>query len=409
MKSSFRIIIAIAVAMLCFTAGASAEWRIKIDSISVAAGGTAKLDFFGYWDLGLTALTVPLVVKEINPGAFWTDSLPHDRGGNAAFKPDSHFVEWKWGTWAFIVEEIRPADTGYYYNEPCPEGREIDSLYDGVSPDNFVVNVASGGKNFFSPATDSTVFLTLTFVVTDVGGVFEFDTACFSSSLVTIFMIDNVFPPVNHGPSGTGEATFQKGIVYIEKDTDEDGVNDDVDNCWLVPNPGQEDADEDKVGDACDNCQVDYNPDQENSDSSSSDMFDEYGDSCDNCPLVVNPEQADSNDDGIGDACDDPNAILEIEDAVPADYALLQNYPNPFNANTLIEFVLYQGGHVKLEVFDILGQKVTTLVEGNLPPGRHTATWKGKNAKGKSVSSGLYFYRLTASEFTEMKKMVLMK
>ncbi|MFC1475761.1 thrombospondin type 3 repeat-containing protein [Candidatus Zixiibacteriota bacterium] len=427
MKSSFRVIVAVAIAILCFTTVASAEWRIVIDTITVDVGDTAKLDFYGSWDLPLTGLTLPLVVQEIDPGCFWADSLPYDTGGNGYVKPNLHFVEWKWsaGPWAALFEEMRPGTSREYLLKPCPPGAEIDSSYDGVSRDHFVINVNSIGTS--TPVVDSSVFLTLSFLVTDVPGQFEIDTACFTTGLFTIFMIDNVFPPINHGlgASGTGEATFNKGVITIWQDTDGDGVPDNIDNCLLVPNPNQEDSDEDGVGDICDNCLLDPNPAQLNSDE---DVFgdacdncpevdnpeqldpdlDSIGTACDNCPVVYNPLQEDSDTNGVGDSCQ-VNAILEFEDAVPEQYALLQNYPNPFNASTLIEFVLYQGGQAKLEVFDILGQKVNTLLEGNFPPGRHTAVWTGKDANGKTVSSGLYFYRLIAGDFTEMKKMVLMK
>ena len=88
----------------------------------------------------------------------------------------------------------------------------------------------------------------------------------------------------------------------------------------------------------------------------------------------------------------------------PASYSLDQNYPNPFNPVTTITFSIDQPGHVTLEVFNVAGQRVSTLVDRHLGTGEHTATWDGT-----SVSSGVYFYRLTAGEMAETKKMILLK
>ncbi len=96
-------------------------------------------------------------------------------------------------------------------------------------------------------------------------------------------------------------------------------------------------------------------------------------------------------------------------DAVPGSFSLSQNYPNPFNPTTSISFNLPTSGHVELTVFNILGQQVATLVDGSLTAGQHEATWNGADESGDAVGSGIYFYRLTTSNVTETKKMVLMK
>ncbi len=94
---------------------------------------------------------------------------------------------------------------------------------------------------------------------------------------------------------------------------------------------------------------------------------------------------------------------------VPGSFSLSQNYPNPFNPTTSISFNLPTSGHVELTVFNILGQQVATLVNGSLTAGQHEATWNGSDDSGDAVGSGIYFYRLVASNVTETKKMVLMK
>lgn len=93
-----------------------------------------------------------------------------------------------------------------------------------------------------------------------------------------------------------------------------------------------------------------------------------------------------------------------VSSALPASYALEQNYPNPFNPTTEIAFTLPAASEVRLDIFNILGQKVTTLVDGLMAAGKHTITWGGG-----SVASGVYYYRLTVDSFVETKKMLLLK
>jgi len=89
---------------------------------------------------------------------------------------------------------------------------------------------------------------------------------------------------------------------------------------------------------------------------------------------------------------------------IPSEFRLAQNYPNPFNASTLIEFALPEGGPVSLQVFNILGQKVATLVDRSYDAGIHQAVWQAAD-----VPSGLYFYRLTAPGADLTKRMTLIK
>ena len=95
--------------------------------------------------------------------------------------------------------------------------------------------------------------------------------------------------------------------------------------------------------------------------------------------------------------------------AVPQAYALYANYPNPFNPETAIRFDLPQAETVRLEVFDLLGQHVRTLVDGWRAAGLHEVLWNGRNEMGAKVGSGLYFYRLRAGNFVQTRRMLLLK
>ncbi|NIM99700.1 MAG: T9SS type A sorting domain-containing protein [candidate division Zixibacteria bacterium] len=97
------------------------------------------------------------------------------------------------------------------------------------------------------------------------------------------------------------------------------------------------------------------------------------------------------------------------ERGVPNDYWLSQNYPNPFNPYTEIEFGLPVPGPVKIEIFNVLGERVITLVDEFLSAGYKLVSWDGRDKHGNEVSSGIYFCRLGAANFTETRKMALMK
>jgi hypothetical protein len=94
---------------------------------------------------------------------------------------------------------------------------------------------------------------------------------------------------------------------------------------------------------------------------------------------------------------------------LPQEFALGQNYPNPFNPTTVIGFALPEDGRVKIEVFNVLGQKITTLVDQYLTAGYKETGWDGKDSKGRAVGSGIYFYRICTEKFTDVRKMVLLK
>ena len=96
---------------------------------------------------------------------------------------------------------------------------------------------------------------------------------------------------------------------------------------------------------------------------------------------------------------------VEKEDnQVPSEYILEQNYPNPFNPSTTIEFAIPEQSFVKLEVFNALGEKVSTLVSEELSAGNYKYGWSGVN-----LPSGIYYYSFTTNSFTQTKKLVLMK
>jgi len=102
-------------------------------------------------------------------------------------------------------------------------------------------------------------------------------------------------------------------------------------------------------------------------------------------------------------------ALGIYDEMVPVEFALHQNYPNPFNPVTNIRFDIPEESHVRLDIYNVTGQKVATLVNGSLQPGYHSIQWNGTNGAGKQLASGMYIYRISSREFTAVKKLVLMK
>ena len=106
----------------------------------------------------------------------------------------------------------------------------------------------------------------------------------------------------------------------------------------------------------------------------------------------------------------DASDLLSVNNiALPTSYALHNNYPNPFNPVTNILYDIPELTDVKLEIFNVMGQRVRTLAEGKHEAGRYQIVWNATNDIGESLSSGMYIYRIQAGDFVSVKKLVLMK
>lgn len=104
-----------------------------------------------------------------------------------------------------------------------------------------------------------------------------------------------------------------------------------------------------------------------------------------------------------------PTAVLAEMPHEPRAHSLHQNHPNPFNPETLIQFELGVRKWVMLAVFNMAGQKVTTLVESEMEAGAHAAIWDGSDDDGNTLASGVYLYRLEIGSFVQTKKLVLIR
>ena len=104
-----------------------------------------------------------------------------------------------------------------------------------------------------------------------------------------------------------------------------------------------------------------------------------------------------------------PRERISVRPTVPVSFELGQNYPNPFNPTTTIQYALPEPVKVTLRVYNILGQVVRTLVDEHKEAGYYQADWDGKDQVGRSLSSGVYIYKIQAGDFVETKKMQLIK
>jgi len=103
------------------------------------------------------------------------------------------------------------------------------------------------------------------------------------------------------------------------------------------------------------------------------------------------------------------DVAAEVEIKVPVSFSLSQNHPNPFNSKTAIEYSLPRETDVKIAIYNILGQRVKTVLDQRQTSGHQRIFWDGKNEKGKTVSSGIYFYRMETEEFVRTRKMLYLK
>ena len=98
-----------------------------------------------------------------------------------------------------------------------------------------------------------------------------------------------------------------------------------------------------------------------------------------------------------------------LDSLPPSTTQLISNYPNPFNPSTTISFDIAEAGVVRIDVYNIRGQRVSTLINENMSPRTHSTNWNGTDENGLNVASGVYFYQLRVGEITQTKRMLLMK
>jgi flagellar hook assembly protein FlgD len=94
---------------------------------------------------------------------------------------------------------------------------------------------------------------------------------------------------------------------------------------------------------------------------------------------------------------------------IPKEFMLYSAFPNPFNPSTTIRFDLPEDSFVSINIYDMMGRKVKTLINDNISVGRRSISWDGTNDLNQSVSAGTYFYSINAGRFSDTKKIILLK
>ena len=103
-------------------------------------------------------------------------------------------------------------------------------------------------------------------------------------------------------------------------------------------------------------------------------------------------------------------SVTELEHITNiTSFSLFQNYPNPFNPKTNITFELNQSGRTSVDIFNVKGQLVKTLIDKHLYGGKHNVVWDGSDVENKQVGSGMYFYRVTVNGQQYSKQMIMLK
>jgi hypothetical protein len=118
---------------------------------------------------------------------------------------------------------------------------------------------------------------------------------------------------------------------------------------------------------------------------------------------------SDSNRVHIYDLSEYPTPVDDNRRSLPTGFALEQNFPNPFNPSTTISYSLPSRGAVQLTVYNILGQRVATLVDQTQAAGSYRVVWNGTDSGGRTLATGIYFSLLKSGSFATSKKMILLK
>ena len=176
-----------------------AAWRVEIESKIVEPGSSGvTVDFIAAWERPLGGVTIPVVVRQLDPGTFWTGSLPYHTSQG------SHGVSWD--SLVTAGPAMRLVYPGPFPGLPCHTDADTNH-YDGVSPDYFGINFAR-----LTPVPEQpngVTLVTISFDVTDIPGQFEFDTACFTHGQDRIYIVD--YAGLNYG----GQVQFTKGVITI--------------------------------------------------------------------------------------------------------------------------------------------------------------------------------------------------
>ncbi len=124
---------------------------------------------------------------------------------------------------------------------------------------------------------------------------------------------------------------------------------------------------------------------------------------------VLSASQHDNKIAWYRNLSDPPTSVATEDRGHPKTFKLSQNYPNPFNPETIISYQLPEAAEVELEIYNLLGERVLTLVDKRQSAGDYSVKWRGTDDSGRRVTSGVYIYLIRAGSFTQARKMLLLR
>ncbi|MCP4582581.1 MAG: T9SS type A sorting domain-containing protein, partial [candidate division Zixibacteria bacterium] len=279
-----------------------------------------------------------------------------------------------------------------FSNTPIPDPYAPENL---VAPFWDDMNPNDGGSIFYYTSAESTIVSWIDMPHFSVGGPYTYQIILTSNGVIT-FQYDTMYDPLDNATIGIQNATNDIALqVAYNQPYVHDGLAIRINAGWLSVDPAQGEIS------AGSSFEVDVIMDASLLEDGVHDglltitAWDENVD----VPSIEIPVEFWVDHVGIVG-----NEIL-----LPQEFALNQNYPNPFNAQTEIRYALPIDSDIRLEVYNILGQKVAGLVDGKKEAGYHTFIWDGTSASGDVVASGMYLYKLVTNEKTFVRKMLMLK
>jgi hypothetical protein len=385
---------------------ASGIASLTVESKVVQPGESARVGIYIRNDIALWAVVVPLVIREIDPGSFWT-------AAKAKFDHTARINGYMDGTYEGSV--LWP-EIVHTYPGAAPNRRWIGPL-DYISPDFILMvkgRITEGDLppgDDVAPDSSGKPSIVIDMTVNNVPGRFEIDTTMISPANHL------AFAPSDWDPVAGREVfipDFTKGIITIAGSP---SVSDDQDTTVTQPKPP------DTLVSLPDTVPsvgpVDTTVVPEEPPDTLVSVSDTVPGVHPTDPAGIVNQVRSSPKGGPADADsqlrsptwkgeNDPKGSPSDNHATQIKSACV-NYPNPFNAGTVIRYALEESGDVSLSVYNLLGQRVMTLVDGRQAQGEHLAAWNGSDTHGVPVPSGIYLYRFQTEKQTAIGKMMLVR
>ncbi len=386
---------------------ASSGYSLIVESVTIQPGATGTVGLYLTNDQPLSGINIPLIIRSVDVGSYMTHMTPAFNGSSRL----NHYLDGEFDDTVYVKPII---NTYPYYTPVASNGRygwqpprllNPPAPPDYISPDGLLfARFRILPENDLPAGSDGVPgygipMITVEFTVNDTPGRFEIDTCFTEPSHHLVFILSGV-------RASAVSPDFTKGIVTIAgerttvsyEDTVSAGPPDvTAEDSVIVETPADTSVVNDPVV-------VELPVDTTPANDPVVVIVDPPGDTIPPLDSLVFDPPVDSSWVSEDDGGKTRDPYLAEAKAPP-----VSNYPNPFNAGTSIRYSLDGTRHVMVEVYDLLGRRVITLVDAHQPPGEYTVPWDGRDTHGNSVGAGIYFYRVQKGDFQTVGKMVLLK